>query len=379
VIYSYVGLECELTDYSLLIGVRRRKFGVVDNKEFEQQLQNTSPSAHVKPSLAPVQPNASVDSQYNSKFKRNPFQQDSDGGMHAGLVEGPGTYYFGIIDILEQWTWRKRMERWVKCYFRCLDPEGISAMAPAPYADRFWKRAVRDVFEYVEQGLDEDLDATPNFNPVRFLSSSGDSQRKSAIGPRSSSIGAVEPSKNRLAAGSASPIPPASSAIHENDRTVSGEANFRDIQIQQRETDRRFSLIPMDKPSNFSMINRSSTANNLVARKSIAAAGAFERVAESGDGSANVISSGSAGDGARPGGEGATVYSPFNTQSPGPKPRLSGHAPGGYLDMDDRLSLQSLDNPRSDGLDHRHTNETEQTAATPESHFLSQSSDSNPR
>ena len=50
--------------------------------------------------------------------QNNPFQRDIDGGMHAGVVEGPGTYYFGIIDVLEHWTWRKQMERWIKIYFR---------------------------------------------------------------------------------------------------------------------------------------------------------------------------------------------------------------------------------------------------------------------
>ncbi len=35
------------------------------------------------------------------------FQRDGDGGMRARIVEGPGTYYVGIIDILQEWNYTK--------------------------------------------------------------------------------------------------------------------------------------------------------------------------------------------------------------------------------------------------------------------------------
>jgi hypothetical protein len=120
--------------------------------------------------------------------------------MRARIVEGPGTYYVGIIDILQEWNYTKvwllvckeivwmdelwwiwgfrscnlfdcislnwlrhwklvmfnnffnfislqRMERFLKTYIKLLDGDGLSAIQPTFYADRFWKRCVVDTFE----------------------------------------------------------------------------------------------------------------------------------------------------------------------------------------------------------------------------------------
>merc|ERR1711971_572702 len=43
---------------------------------------------------------------------------DICGGVRASLIEGPGIYYFGIIDSLQTYTFRKRLEtffkRWIQ-------------------------------------------------------------------------------------------------------------------------------------------------------------------------------------------------------------------------------------------------------------------------
>jgi hypothetical protein len=91
----------------------------------------------------------------------NPFRQDKDGGIHAGVVEGPGGYYFGIIDTLQEWTWRKKVENFVKTYFRMADRNGISSIQPDEYATRFWNRVVRDVFEYVDDKFEPIVDNPP--------------------------------------------------------------------------------------------------------------------------------------------------------------------------------------------------------------------------
>ncbi|KAF1325195.1 Phosphatidylinositol-4-phosphate-5-kinase, partial [Globisporangium splendens] len=56
------------------------------------------------------------------------------------VVIGPGFYYIGLIDILQTWSFAKRMERFIKTVILRKDPDGISAMAPKPYRDRFHRK-----------------------------------------------------------------------------------------------------------------------------------------------------------------------------------------------------------------------------------------------
>jgi hypothetical protein len=67
---------------------------------------------------------------------RTMFQRDH-GGLRARLLVGPGVYFFGIIDILQEYNTGKKIERFFKVYFRLKDPEGISAVPPIPYCFRF--------------------------------------------------------------------------------------------------------------------------------------------------------------------------------------------------------------------------------------------------
>lgn len=77
-------------DYSLLVGVVQRKFEVMDRTGATELITE----------------HADV------------FQRDADGGMHATVVEGPGTYYMGIIDVLQHWNWEKKLERFLKIYLK---------------------------------------------------------------------------------------------------------------------------------------------------------------------------------------------------------------------------------------------------------------------
>lgn len=120
-------------DYSLLIGVVHRKFEVMDKRA-------STGTAH--------------DSLDSAIFRDNIFLQDTDGGMHAAVVEGPGTYYMGIIDVLQQWDYSKRLERFFKIYCRWQDGPGLSAINPKEYVDRFMHRAVADVFDGLDVGDD---------------------------------------------------------------------------------------------------------------------------------------------------------------------------------------------------------------------------------
>jgi 1-phosphatidylinositol-4-phosphate 5-kinase len=111
-----------LMDYSLLIGVIRRRFEVVDNA-------------------------VSRDT--------DELGRDHNGAFNAAMVEGPGSYHMGIIDILQEWNWDKKLERFFKIYFRFSDPDGLSAIPPDRYQARFMQRAVIEVFEGMDEGQDE--------------------------------------------------------------------------------------------------------------------------------------------------------------------------------------------------------------------------------
>lgn len=62
-------------------------------------------------------------------------------------VVGPGIYYIGIIDILQQWTLQKRLERFAKTQLQRKDPNGISCMPPGPYRERF-QRKISQLIEH---------------------------------------------------------------------------------------------------------------------------------------------------------------------------------------------------------------------------------------
>lgn len=55
----------------------------------------------------------------------------------AKSVTGAAIYYMGIIDFLQDWTFRKWMERTLKIYLLGQDREGASVMHPTPYMKRF--------------------------------------------------------------------------------------------------------------------------------------------------------------------------------------------------------------------------------------------------
>uniref|UniRef100_K3WK58 PIPK domain-containing protein n=1 Tax=Globisporangium ultimum (strain ATCC 200006 / CBS 805.95 / DAOM BR144) TaxID=431595 RepID=K3WK58_GLOUD len=65
-------------------------------------------------------------------------------GYQAYVVVGPDYYTLGVVDMLQTWTWCKRLERlWKTWVLRC-DGNGISAAPPKLYSDRF-KRKMREI------------------------------------------------------------------------------------------------------------------------------------------------------------------------------------------------------------------------------------------
>jgi 1-phosphatidylinositol-4-phosphate 5-kinase len=183
-------------DYSLLVGVKKERFHVLNcfsdaevqsrdkglagfvtaysdyssSSGSKTQGEWGSPSAHgalsLPPSEGPVhgRPSVFTSSAPSIHFsdglishRLDTFGRNADGGMQVMVVEGPGLYYFGIIDILQEWNFKKQLERFYKVYILGQDGNGISAMRPNEYSERFWQRCVLDTFDGLS---DEDCRST---------------------------------------------------------------------------------------------------------------------------------------------------------------------------------------------------------------------------
>lgn len=101
-----------LMDYSLLVGVVHKHFKV-DNVDLDPE---------------------------------DSFERNKHGALTADIVTGPGDFYIGIIDILQDWNLRKQLEHWFKVLFRCADGPGLSAVPAAYYKKRFMQNAVYSLF-----------------------------------------------------------------------------------------------------------------------------------------------------------------------------------------------------------------------------------------
>ena len=138
-------------DYSLLVGVRRRNFEILDSSSETGSVTSMDESRMTLTSNSsnPIHTSSTntMSSPLTQKEAPNPFGQDEDGAFNACVVEGQGTFYIGIIDILQEWNWSKWMERMFKIYVLRKDAAGISAIDATIYRKRFFKRAVLDVFD----------------------------------------------------------------------------------------------------------------------------------------------------------------------------------------------------------------------------------------
>lgn len=165
----------DLMDYSLLVGVARKSFEVLGESEQDRRVSriqgtiNEGVEAETKRSSRISQYVIDEDSEISSNItslkmtaNEDIFLRDKDGGMNAVVVHGPATYYFGIIDILQQWNWTKKYERFFKTFFLRNDGDGLSALDPHNYCARFMSRCVEEIFENIN------VDRVEDFVPKRF-------------------------------------------------------------------------------------------------------------------------------------------------------------------------------------------------------------------
>jgi hypothetical protein len=82
----------------------------------------------------------------------------------ASKLFGPQAYLVGIIDYQQTWNWNKKLERFSKINFRGADPEGLSAIEPQRYYERFIEK-IEDILE-VEARVSSPSKVSPPTSPI---------------------------------------------------------------------------------------------------------------------------------------------------------------------------------------------------------------------
>lgn len=89
------------------------------------------------------------------------------GGVKAQVTEGPGIYYLGVIDMLQEWNLKKKAERFLKVTFLRKDKEGLSAIEPVRYQERFMER-MRMIIRNSKEFLTESKVKVEEFQQTSF-------------------------------------------------------------------------------------------------------------------------------------------------------------------------------------------------------------------
>ena len=156
-----------LMDYSLILGVHHSKYHILENRNSEitnpciegsqsetisdgsemlvaQDLTKQDSLFLVKDTdeiLQDKEINSTNSTKDSSNIVNNPYGIRNDGAVVAALVEAPSLYYIGIVDVLQGWTFEKKIENLYK-RIRGKDGKGISSVEPILYCTRFQERVV---------------------------------------------------------------------------------------------------------------------------------------------------------------------------------------------------------------------------------------------
>ncbi|DBA04988.1 TPA: hypothetical protein N0F65_006990 [Lagenidium giganteum] len=168
-----------IMDYSLLIGIHYAQFVVVGETtaprpgatEHMPVSRNNSASCNDGGSLVlmvredsfPIEDASDVQLQRQFSSVEGPSIR-----LHrycVNQVSGPGTYYFGLVDILQRWTIGKQAERVYKTTILRKDPRGLSAIGPRPYATRFQQKMAQ-LFVTTPVTHRASVDLSEDHNPI---------------------------------------------------------------------------------------------------------------------------------------------------------------------------------------------------------------------
>jgi hypothetical protein len=142
-----------------------------------------TPVAAAAPSVATVvdaKSNSRNDVKSNATSTSQPVIscfQACDGGVPARIIRGPGIYFFGIIDILQEYNTGKKMERCFKIFCRCKNRDGISVVPPEAYGARFLK-----AMQEVSQPLQSTTARKPRVSSAAAAAASSDAKHVSVDG-----------------------------------------------------------------------------------------------------------------------------------------------------------------------------------------------------
>ena len=80
--------------------------------------------------------------------------------LKAAWIAGPSLYWVSIIDYLQSWTLKKKLERGAKMIIRCKGSDGFCAVPPGAYGRRFRERIVEGAIEAAPEVMYRDVGAT---------------------------------------------------------------------------------------------------------------------------------------------------------------------------------------------------------------------------
>ncbi|TDH65665.1 hypothetical protein CCR75_009197 [Bremia lactucae] len=129
-----------IMDYSLLLGIHNVEYMVNPDLE-EEQIVLTKDMVGPRRTINNSTMNLSGSTAPRSESKLPAhLPRLATGTRRANTVVGPSIYYFGLIDILQTWNMDKKLERFAKTKFLAKDADGLSAIPPAAYCERFKRK-----------------------------------------------------------------------------------------------------------------------------------------------------------------------------------------------------------------------------------------------
>ena len=175
-----------------------------DGSDDDRGTYNTGPMASSSDAFSSMRSNTSSTVSRSVYLKQQGLESTTQGQdccIEASSIVGPYSYYFGMIDILQEWSWEKKMERFFKSWVLQKDQEGLSAVEPVLYQDRFMSR-IGDIMNLTDEGSIGDLEGGMSLEPAAIVQSKLEEKGEAPLlgGIRRGSAG-KPPAENRGRAG----------------------------------------------------------------------------------------------------------------------------------------------------------------------------------